>query len=86
MACEVPTVAADLPALRELIVHGETGLLVEPDDSHQLAVAIKTLLEHSSKRASMGAAGRKQMLAERTWSANAQMLSETYKLISDQLQ
>ncbi|MFL4480115.1 glycosyltransferase family 4 protein [Paeniglutamicibacter sp. ORCA_105] len=86
LACEVPVVAADLPALRELIVHGKTGLLVEPDDSHQLAVAIKTLLEHSSKRASMGAAGRKQMLAERTWSANAQKLSETYKLISHKLQ
>jgi glycosyltransferase involved in cell wall biosynthesis len=86
LACEVPVVAADLPALRELVVHGVTGLLVQPDDSHQLADAIRTLLADPSMRASMGAAGRKQMLAERTWSANAQMLSGTYKLIAGNLQ
>ena len=85
LACEVPVIAADLPALRELVLPGETGLLVPPDDSHHLAHAIRALLNDPSKRASMGAAGRKQMLAERTWKANAQMLSETYKLISGKL-
>ncbi|MDO2935996.1 glycosyltransferase family 4 protein [Paeniglutamicibacter sulfureus] len=86
LACEVPVIAADLPALRELVVHGETGLLVEPDDSNQLAQAMRTLLRQPSKRASMGAQGRKQMLAERTWAANARNLSKTYKLITDKLQ
>lgn len=86
LACEVPVIAADLPALRELVMHGETGLLVKPDDSHRLAEAIRTLLNDPSKRASMGAAGRKKMLAERTWTANAQKLSATYKLIAGKLQ
>lgn len=86
LACEVPVITADLPALRELVVHGETGLLVAADDAHRLARAISILLNDPSKRASMGAAGRKQMLAQRTWSANARKLSETYKMITDKLQ
>lgn len=86
LACEVPVVAADLPALRELVVDGETGVLVAPDDPHLLAEALEVLLGDSSKRASMGAAGRQQMLAERTWSANARKLSQTYKYIAKQLQ
>lgn len=79
LACETPVIAADLPALRELVVHGKTGLLVPPDNFTKLAEAIKVLLDDPSKRASMGAAGRQIMLAERTWSANALRLSQTYE-------
>ncbi|RAX46557.1 glycosyltransferase WbuB [Arthrobacter sp. AQ5-05] len=86
LACEVPVVAADLPALRELVVDGETGVLVAPESPHLLAEALRMLLGNSSKRASMGAAGRRQMLAERTWAANARKLSETYKVLADKLQ
>ncbi|MDQ0095951.1 glycosyltransferase family 4 protein [Paeniglutamicibacter psychrophenolicus] len=86
LACEVPVIAADLPALRELVEQDVTGLLVKPDDVGQLAESIRTLLADPSKRASMGAAGRKAMLADRTWAANAQKLSATYKLIADKLQ
>ncbi|ASN39652.1 glycosyltransferase WbuB [Arthrobacter sp. 7749] len=86
LACEVPVIATDLPALRELVMHGETGLLVQPDDFHQLAEAIDSLLGDPSKRARMGAAGRQRMLAERTWSANANMLTATYAKIIHKLQ
>ncbi|MBV1780740.1 glycosyltransferase family 4 protein [Paeniglutamicibacter sp. ABSL32-1] len=86
LACEVPVIAADLPALREIVADGVTGKLVPPEDAGKLARAIRSLLEDPSKRASMGVAGRRTMLAERTWSANARKLSETYKLITDKLQ
>lgn len=86
MACEVPVVAADLPALRELVVQNVTGFLVPPNDVGQLAAVIRNLLQDSSKRASMGAAGRRLMLAERTWSANARMLSNTYGALIDKQQ
>lgn len=85
LACEVPVVAADLPALRELVRHGETGLLVAPDDVDELAQGIDKLLRDSSKRASMGAAGRQMMLDERTWSRNAEKLLGIYELASSHM-
>ena len=85
LACEVPVVAADLPALRELVLEGETGLLVEPDSPNRLAQGIDELLRDSSKRASMGAAGRRHMLAERTWARNTEKLLGIYKNSSEQM-
>jgi glycosyltransferase involved in cell wall biosynthesis len=43
MAAKRPIIASNLPSLREIITHGETALLVEPDDSHSLAIAIQRL-------------------------------------------
>lgn len=43
MAAKRPIIASNLPSLREIIVHGETAFLVEPDDSHLLSRAIQRL-------------------------------------------
>lgn len=83
LACEVPVVAADLPALRELIEDGITGLLVPAEHVEQLVNSIQTLLDDPSKSASMGAIGRQKVLAERTWEANAKKLSMAYKNVVD---
>ena len=43
MAAERPIIASDLPALREIIAHEETALLVPPDDSSAIAAAVVRL-------------------------------------------
>ncbi|MFF5790428.1 glycosyltransferase family 4 protein [Paeniglutamicibacter sp. NPDC012692] len=85
LACEVPVVAADLPALREIVVHGRTGLLVDPDNAGKLAQAIENLLRDSSKRASMGVAGRARVLAERTWGRNTHKLLKVYEELAEKM-
>jgi glycosyltransferase involved in cell wall biosynthesis len=45
MAAGVPVVASDVPALREVLTHDRNAWLVTPDDSVQLAVAIRTVCE-----------------------------------------
>ena len=58
-ACGRALVAADVPGCREIVQHGETGLLVPVRDAEGLASAIETLLADPALRRRMGQAGRK---------------------------
>jgi glycosyltransferase involved in cell wall biosynthesis len=61
MLAGLPVVASDVSSLPELVVHGETGLLVPPDEPQALAAAISRALEDRSR---LGAAGRTRAQAE----------------------
>lgn len=50
MGCGCPVIASDLPAVRDVIRHGETGWLVETADSSALANAIQILLTQTATR------------------------------------
>jgi glycosyltransferase involved in cell wall biosynthesis len=49
MGCGCPVIASDLPAVRDVINHGENGILVEPNNSRILAVNIEYFLKSSIK-------------------------------------
>jgi glycosyltransferase involved in cell wall biosynthesis len=57
MASAVPVIATHVGGLPELVVDGQTGLLVEPDDPASLAHALTTLLLDPERRAALGRAG-----------------------------
>ena len=57
-ACARPIVAADMPGCREVVRHGETGLLVPPRDVAALAAALAALAADAARRQAMGRAGR----------------------------
>jgi glycosyltransferase involved in cell wall biosynthesis len=58
MAAELPVVASRVGGLPELVVEGETGLLVSPGDSVELAAALERLVADRDLRRRLGAAGR----------------------------
>lgn len=58
MAAGKPIVATKVGGVPELVVHGETGILVPPEDSDALASAIIGLLRDKLKAKKMGEAGR----------------------------
>jgi glycosyltransferase involved in cell wall biosynthesis len=53
-----PVVATRVGGLPEVVVDGETGLLVQKDDSRALAGAVAFLLDHPEHAMTMGNAGR----------------------------
>jgi glycogen(starch) synthase len=53
-----PVVATRVGGLPEVVLDGETGLLVQKDDSGALARAVGFLLDHPEQAMSMGNAGR----------------------------
>jgi len=58
MAAELPVVASDVGGLAELVVDGETGILVPPGDAPALAAALGRLIEDRALRRALGAGGR----------------------------
>ena len=58
MAAGLPIVASSVGGVPELVVDGETGLLVPPGDPHALAAAIERLLDDPALRRQLGTAGR----------------------------
>ena len=63
-SCARPIIASDMPGCRDVVVHGETGLLVPPGDVQALAGAIRKMAGDPALRARMGAAGRGRIIAE----------------------
>ena len=62
MACGIPVVAADVGAVREVVKHGVTGIVVPGRDARAAAGAIADLVVDPSRRLAMGAAGRMQAM------------------------
>ena len=93
MACGTPVVASAVGGIPEVVVPGETGLLVpleqqtespfEPVDparfSRDLATAINRLLADPALRERMGEAGRRRVEEYFTWSAIARRTADLYE-------
>jgi glycosyltransferase involved in cell wall biosynthesis len=63
-SCARPIIASDMPGCRDVVAHGETGLLVPPGDVPALAAAVRGLAADRAARVRMGKAGRTRMVAE----------------------
>ncbi len=67
MGCGCAVVASDLPAIREVVTHQETGLLVPARDPTALAVAIARLLHDPGLCHSLGENARNTVLERFDW-------------------
>lgn len=93
MACGRAVVATAIGGIPEVVVDGETGVLVpvelsadepmsptDPDRfARDLAAAINALLSDPARRASMGAAGRRRAVEQFSWSSIADRTLEVYR-------
>ena len=78
MACETPVVASAVGGILEVVVDGETGLLVEPGRPHALAAALTRVLENPALGRSMGRAGRRRVEERFTWARVAERTEQAY--------
>ena len=77
LGCECPVVASDLPAIRDVVNDGTTGLLCRQKDSADLANKILYLLDNPEKRQSIAKAGRQYVLENFDWDYIARRYSQT---------
>ena len=95
MACAVPVVATAVGGIPEIVVDGETGILVpfetggdefgSPKDpeafSRGIAERVNQLLAEPELARRMGAAGRRRALDEFTWEAVAKKTVQVYEQV-----
>ena len=95
MACETAVVATATGGIPEVVVHGETGLLVPieqatdgtgtPLDPEQyvadFAAALTELVSDPDRAAAYGRAGRERAIASFSWDAIAERTVEVYRSV-----
>jgi glycosyltransferase involved in cell wall biosynthesis len=82
MAMGKGIVASRLGQIGEVLVAGETALLVEPGDVRQLRAAILRLVESVELRRSLGNKARDVAEREHTWRHNAERVLNEYKSLT----
>ena len=80
MGAARPVVATTVNAVPNIVVAGETGLLVPPGRPDLLGRAVAHLVAHPAVAARLGAAGRARLGAELTPQALGTVLDQTYLL------
>lgn len=63
MSCGIPVVGTSAGGMPEYIDDGKNGLIVPPGDSHQLAVALLSLVQDTSRRRQFGMEARNKVLS-----------------------
>jgi glycosyltransferase involved in cell wall biosynthesis len=64
MACGLPVISGDLPAIRELVSHDQSGLMVDGTDVTAIAQAVARIANDSALRRQLGDAGRRRVVEE----------------------
>jgi glycosyltransferase involved in cell wall biosynthesis len=78
MAHGRPVVASAVGGLRDLVVDGETGLLVQPRDVPALRAALDRLLADRELRRELGAAGRERARQLCSWERVTALTLDAY--------
>lgn len=76
MAAGTPVIASALSGIPELVIHGETGLLVEPGDAVGIADAIERLLANEAEAAALAATANRRVRGEFDISSTTARLAE----------
>jgi glycosyltransferase involved in cell wall biosynthesis len=82
MAMGKGIVASPLGQIGEVLVEGETALLVQPGDVRELKEALLRLVEDKGMRRSLGVKAREVAEREHTWRHNAERVLQAYKTLT----
>jgi glycosyltransferase involved in cell wall biosynthesis len=82
-ATGLPVIASRFGGIPEIVVHGETGLLVDPDDIHGFGEAIVTLSEDGDLRRRMGVKARARAEERFDWRNSVRDMVTIYRRVME---
>jgi glycosyltransferase involved in cell wall biosynthesis len=71
MATGRPIMCSDLPVLREVIEHGQNGLLLPPDNPHTWVAGLRSLIANPAEGKRLGTNAQRDFLVKHTWQGRA---------------
>lgn len=80
-ASGLPVIASRFGGIPEIVIHGETGLLVDPEDVVRFGEAISLLAGNGDLRLEMGLRGRKRMMEKFDWRDSVESMVKIYNKI-----
>ena len=80
-ACEIPVIVSDVGGLPEVVVDGETGYIVQAQNSQQIACRLYDLVIDEAKRRQFGQNGRKFVQLHFSWKDNVALMESVYRRI-----
>jgi glycosyltransferase involved in cell wall biosynthesis len=81
MAAAKPVIASNHGGITEIVIHGETGLLISPGDSFALAQAVRQLVDNPALRQQFGESGRDRFHKEFTIDRYVDKIQKIYEVI-----
>jgi glycosyltransferase involved in cell wall biosynthesis len=81
MASGMPVVATNVGGIREIVHHGETGFLCEPENEKTLTDNILRLIDDTQLRSDMGCRAREHVVGHHSLSHLPLALGELYKVV-----
>lgn len=81
MACKAPVIASRVGGIKEVIVDGETGILVSPDQPLELADKIRNLISNPTLRERFKEKGRQRVEEQFSWESIAQKTVNLYQQV-----
>jgi len=79
LLCEAPVIAFRSGGLTDIISDGETGILVTPGETQELATAMDRVITNPANTATMAAQGRRHALDSFSPDAAAEKYISIYK-------
>ncbi|MDT8303280.1 MAG: glycosyltransferase family 4 protein, partial [Sedimentisphaerales bacterium] len=85
MVCGCPVIASDLPAIKDTVIHGETGLVFSPGNSWALAQTVIDSLNDSENQKKMAQRARQKVFIEFDWKVIAKKYGACLKEIIEKI-
>lgn len=82
-ASGLPVIASNFGGIPEIVDHGKTGLLVEPEDALGFGEAIVALAENDSLRKQMGLTGQMRMEQQFDKNVCVKKMADIYRQVSE---
>jgi glycosyltransferase involved in cell wall biosynthesis len=81
MAAGKAIIAPDLPVIREILSHNQTGWLYTAGDTDSLQAALEYLLSHPQTCLRLGQAARQKLCADYTWQERQAQLMDFFRKV-----
>lgn len=78
MSCECPVIVTQTEGYKEIVVDGETGIVLSDREPETMAKAMVYLLDDQEKRIKMGKQGRKRVKEKYDWEKNVMIMERLF--------